>query len=218
MEKLYRRVRFRDPEQLNLFVQTLYNRPALGTFVRDLHITPADAQKHAHAFDFANWMIVEHCKEVQSLQIRQFNWAAQWHSYWTAVASFKTVTSIEVANSAFPSPHDFVQLVQCLPSLTELSCGLIQFVRSGGPGRSSVYEEGDEKACPRLRSVILWASLRVYFFPMAHAAHANTVQSLDNFPPVLTSFGRAVSHLQLHQPDDSWPWGACQRTQAGLLY
>ncbi|PIL32576.1 hypothetical protein GSI_05279 [Ganoderma sinense ZZ0214-1] len=188
IENLYRRVRFRKPEQLDLFVRTLKDNPELGTLVRDLHVTPANAHKHG-SFDFAHPIVVKHCTNVRNLQIRQFDWGVQPDAYCqTAIASLKTITSLEVANTVFPSSRDLVQLVEALPALRELSCGLIRFeMREDSTPLYTSEPEGDAEACTHLRSVILW--------------------SLDNFPPMLTSLrGRAVTHLQLHQPDDSWPW------------
>ncbi len=164
IENLYRRVRFRTPEQLNLFVRTLNDKPELGALVRDLHVTPADAHNHAGPFDFANLTVIKHCTSVRNLQIRQFNWGVQPDAYCqTAVTRLKTITSLEVANTVFPSPRDLVQLVESLPALKELSCGLIRFVsREDSPYVSISEPDGDTEAYACPRSVILWVSSHIF--------------------------------------------------------
>ncbi|PIL32573.1 hypothetical protein GSI_05276 [Ganoderma sinense ZZ0214-1] len=188
-ENLFRRVRFRQPEQVELFVRTLVDSPGVSTLVHDLHVTPRNAHEHPF-FDFAQSAIVHTLTSLRNLQIRQFDWTAQPSDYCDSLRSFTTVTSLEVANVMFANARDFVLLVQSLPALATLSCGLNRFKEPWTKEDSeSIWVVGDEEKpgpCSNLTSVVLW--------------------SLDNFPPVITSLGRSVSNLQLHQPDDSWPW------------
>ncbi len=162
---LYRRVRFRQPEQVELFVRTLTDSPGTSTLVHDLHVTPRNAHEHP-SFDFAQSAIVRALTALRSLQIRQLDWTAQPSGYSDTLRNFATVTSLEVANVVLPTARDFVLLVQSLPALTTLSCGLNRFTEPWMPKDSEsmwVVEDREKPApCSKLTSVVLWVSIRFH--------------------------------------------------------
>ena len=158
---LYQRVRFRQSQQIDLFVRSLETNPELGGLVHDLHITPAQAHSHGF-FDFAQPNIIGSLTAVTTLQIRQFDWGAQPAGYCDTVRNFTSITSLEVANAVFTSAQDFVALAQSLPQLTKLSCGLNRFMQSWTARESEllwvVPDEEKFDPCPKLTSLMLWVS------------------------------------------------------------
>lgn len=161
---LFQRVRFRHPNQIIRFLESITTQPFLADLVVELHVTPAEAHRHGF-FPFADPLLVQKLHSVQKLALRQFQWISLPPKYTTIyIGKYTSVTCLEVHNNVFNSGGDLIRLVWHLPELTQLSCGLNTFtMTSSAENLESLcaLQKSKPYACRKLYILKLWVSTMV---------------------------------------------------------
>ena len=150
------RVRFRRPQQVESFLETIIADPPLADLVHELHITPADAHHHGF-FPIANPPLVKRLRSLRKLVLGQLDWNSLPPFYHAFIGNFNTISVLEISNIVFHAPGDLARLVWFLPKLNELSCGLNQFtVSSTAEDCRNLCALRRRPACRELHTLSLW--------------------------------------------------------------
>lgn len=156
---LFRRVRFRRPNQVNRLLHLISDYPVLADNVLELHVTPAETHKHGW-FPFANAPLVQKLKNVRKLRLSEVQWNALPPTYYTFIGKYARVSSMELANVVFHSARDFLHLLWALPALERLDCGLNHFTQPCTPGDcEKLMSIRRPSACSRLEYLSLWVGV-----------------------------------------------------------